>query len=147
MSNSSAAAHEHHIVPTFRYIQTLVALIVLMVLTVYVAIFVQLPDVGPFTGTVLNQLVALIIAGIKAALVVMIFMGVKWQTPLTKLWAATGFVWFTLMFIIMADYIGRRYEPVPSWRPNLESALPRTLHPGTPMPMENQNQANIHARE
>ncbi len=147
MANSPAAAsHEHHIVPTSTYFGTLIALIVLMVITVAVAQF-QIPDIGPLTGTVLNQLVALIIAGIKAFLVVTIFMGVKWQTPLTKLWAVTGFVWFTLMFIIMGDYLTRKYEPLASWRPNQETALPRTIHGGTPMPMVDPNEANLHPRE
>jgi cytochrome c oxidase subunit 4 len=148
MANLTEAqtSHEHHIVPTGTYILTLLALVVLMVITVAVA-QVQIPDIGPFTGTVLNQVVALVIATIKAYLVITIFMGVKWATPLTKLWAATGFVWFTLMFLILGDYTTRRFEPVANWRPNPESSLPRVTHPGTPNPMFDPNEANLHPRD
>jgi caa(3)-type oxidase subunit IV len=105
---------------------------VLMGLTVGVY-FIDLPGLGGFlTGTVVNQTVALIIAIIKALLVIMIFMGVKWSTPLTKLWVAAGFVTFSLMFFILVDYGTRReYEPVPAWDKAGESATPRGFPPGS----------------
>lgn len=81
--------HEHHIVGTGTYFLTLVALTVLMLLTVG-AYYIDIPALGPISGTVMNQTVALAIAVTKAALVVFIFMGVRWGTKLTKLWAATS---------------------------------------------------------
>ena len=98
--------HEHHIVPVATYAKTLGALIVLMVLTVAIS--------RVHLGSIANNLVAMTIAICKALLVVMIFMGVKYSTKLTKLWAATGFVWLTLMGIILVDYYTRGNEVVPT---------------------------------
>jgi len=136
--------HEHHIVPTQTYFLTLVALTVLMVITVAVA-KVNLPEIGPFSGTVVNQTIALVIACIKAFLVVWIFMGIKWSTNLTKLWAMLGFIWFTLFSIIFADYTTRQYEPVNSWEKE-GSGLPRTIKGRMPQPMLDPNDANMRPR-
>ena len=106
--------HEHHIVGTGTYFLTLVALTVLMLLTVG-AYYIDIPAVGPISGTVMNQTVALVIAVTKAALVVFIFMGVRWGTKLTKLWAATGFVWFFLLGLVLIDYPMRAFENVSGW--------------------------------
>jgi caa(3)-type oxidase subunit IV len=148
MANSSAAAvsHEHHIVPTSTYALTLVKLLVLMTATVLIAQW-QAPDIGPVSGTVVNQVIALVIAIMKAYLVVTIFMGVKWVTPLTRMWATAGFVWFTLMYMIMGDYYTRKYEPLNSWRPVEQSGMPRSLHPGSPFAPMDPNAANLHPRE
>lgn len=116
-----------------------------MALTVFIAEF-NLPAIGPLSGTVVNQTIALGIAGIKAALVISIFMGVWWSTTLTKLWAMTGFVWFTLMFIILADYTTRQYEPVRGWYPEQSSGLHREITSEEPQPLQNPNDANIHLR-
>lgn len=98
--------HEHHIVPVATYAATLGALLVLMGLTVGIS-YVHLGSIG-------NNVVAMTIAIFKALLVVMIFMGVKYGTKLTKLWAATGFIWLTLMGIILIDYTTRGNEVVPT---------------------------------
>ena len=75
MANPASHSHEHHIVPTSTYVKTLLTLFALMVLTVWAASF-NLPKIGPFSGTVVNQVVALVIAVTKAFLVITIFMGV-----------------------------------------------------------------------
>jgi cytochrome c oxidase subunit IV len=130
MANSQSHTHEHHITSPWVYIKTLIALLILMAATVAVS-YVKLDAIGPFSGTVVNQTVALIIAVIKAALVILYFMGVKDSTPLTKLWAITGFVVFFLMFIIFGDYAMRRFEPVPNYDIMGESGYPHDYMPGS----------------
>jgi caa(3)-type oxidase subunit IV len=107
-----------------------------MVLTVWVAQF-NLPKIGPFSGTVVNQMVALVIALVKAWLVVTIFMGVKFGTKLIKLWAAVGFIWVTLIFGILGDYTMRHYEPAIGWDGKAESALPRVTPEEPTIPSAN----------
>ncbi len=136
MANSASHSYEHHIVPTKTYVATLLKLIALMVLTVWVAQF-NLPKIGPFSGTVVNQMVALVIALVKAWLVVTIFMGVKFGTKLIKLWAAVGFIWVTLIFGILGDYTMRHYEPAIGWDGKAESALPRVTPEEPTIPSAN----------
>jgi cytochrome c oxidase subunit 4 len=81
------------------------SLIVLTVLTVAVARV----DLGA-----MNTPIALAIAGMKATLVILFFMGVKYNTPLTKVVAISGFVWLILLFgITMGDYLTRGWLGVP----------------------------------
>jgi cytochrome c oxidase subunit IV len=62
----------------------------------------------------LNTPVALAIAGFKATLVILFFMGVKYNTPLTKVVAASGFVWLLILFgITMGDYLSRSWIGFP----------------------------------
>ncbi len=62
----------------------------------------------------LNTPVALAIAGFKATLVILFFMGVKYNTPLTKVVAASGFVWLIILFgITMGDYLTRAWIGFP----------------------------------
>ena len=51
---------------------------------------------------------------IKASLVVLFFMGVKYNTPLTRVFAVTGFVWLLILFgFTMSDYLTRTWAGVP----------------------------------
>jgi len=108
----------HHIVPWPVYAKTLAALIFLMGLTILASYWVA-PSIhlGPINidGSYINNGVALTIAVLKALLVISFFMGVKQASDLVKLWAMLGFIWFTLMFIILNDYGTRKFEPVPGW--------------------------------
>jgi cytochrome c oxidase subunit 4 len=94
----------HHIVPVPVYGATLFALIVLMALTIWVSYL----DLG-----VMNIPIALAIAVTKAVLVVLFFMGVKYGTNLTRLWASVGFIWFLLMFGTLGDYVSRNWIHLP----------------------------------
>lgn len=117
-----AESHGHHITPFPVYMKTFAWLIVLMVLTIATA---RLPYMLPGLHDLpagqqaglswVNNIVAMTIACVKATLVIMFFMGVKYSTGLTKLFAIMGFVWFTLMFIMFADYATRAWEPVQNW--------------------------------
>ena len=136
MANPASHSHEHHIVPTGTYVKTLLTLFVLMAVTVGVAQY-NLPKIGPFSGTVVNQMIALIIALLKAWLVITIFMGVKFGTKLIKLWAAVGFIWVTLIFGILGDYTMRHYEPAIGWDGKADSALPRVTPEEPTLPSAN----------
>ncbi len=123
MSQTPRQSHSH-ITPAINYHLTLIALVVLMLLTVWIARF-QLPPVLFLSGVAVNNIVAMTIAIIKATCVVMIFMGVKYQTPLVKLWALIGFVGLILMLGIMLDYFSRGPEVKHGWEPYNDGAMPR----------------------
>lgn len=90
-----------HIVPKKTYYIIFFALMAGTALTVAAA-FVNLHN--------FNIVVALLIAGTKAYLVVMFFMHVKYSTKLTKLWVAVGFIWlFILLAVTMTDYLTRAW--------------------------------------
>lgn len=86
----AAHAHsgDHHINSTRLLGLTLVTLLALTLATVIAALL----DLGP-----LNNLVALGIALTKAALIVQIFMGVRFSDGLTKLVVLIGWMWFLML--------------------------------------------------
>ena len=94
-----------HIASVRLYVTIFVALLILTGLTVIVAYF----DLG-----LLNTPVALAVAIVKASLVVLFFMGVRHNTPLTKVVVVSGFLWLFIMFgLTMADYLTRGWIGVP----------------------------------
>lgn len=100
----------HHVVPLKTYFAVFAALMVFTAITVGVA-FV---DLGPA-----NNIVMLTIAAVKATLVIMFFMHVKYGTKLIPLVAASGFFFVMLMFVItMSDYMSRGWLGAGTpWRP------------------------------
>ena len=144
MASKLPVETHHHVVPIAVYVRVILILLVLMVITVVVG-QIQIPTVGPFSGTIINQFIALLIAVIKATLVVMFFMGVRWSTQLTKLWAILGFAWLSFFTIMWGDYGTRNLEQVQGWEPERGAgALPRTYedHEGQPQ----RNDINIRPR-
>jgi cytochrome c oxidase subunit 4 len=98
--------HEgHHGTPSL-YLKTYAALVVLMFLTIFVSRFY----LGP-----LNNVIAMGIALTKATLVVLFFMQVRYSTKLTWVWAALGFIWLSLMFGILGDYVTRTVLAAAGW--------------------------------
>jgi cytochrome c oxidase subunit IV len=97
MSNSAERSHEH---PATRvYYLVFAALIVLLLVTVLVAEL----DAGP-----LNFPLAAAIATIKAVLILLFFMHVRYSAPLIWLVAGAGFVWLAILFgLTLADYATR----------------------------------------
>lgn len=79
-------------------------------------------------NSLLMNIIALTIAVIKAVLVISIFMGLKYSSKLTKLYAIGGFVWLTLIGITLIDYYSRPWEPVVGWDAEQSTALPRNRH-------------------
>lgn len=96
--------HEHH-VPRSTYYAIFTALMALTAATVGLA-FVDL-------GT-LNVTVAMGVAVVKAALVVMFFMHVKYSSNLIKLVLLSAIVWLGMLLIItLSDYLTRGWMVVP----------------------------------
>lgn len=89
-----------HIVPKKTYYAVFGALMVLTALTVFVARF-DLPGI-------LNITVALTVAVIKATLVVLYFMHVRYSSRLTQVIVAAGLFWLVIMLVLTAsDYVTR----------------------------------------
>jgi cytochrome c oxidase subunit 4 len=88
-----------HVLPPRMYVGIFAALRALTGLTVWVATI----DLGP-----MNVIVALTIACIKALLVILFFMHVRYSTKLTWVYVAAGFFWFLILVAFtMADYNSR----------------------------------------
>ncbi len=96
---------EHHVVPVKLYLTIVGCLFSLTAITVLVA-FVELGA--------LNTPVAIGIAILKATLVVLFFMHVRYNTPLMWVFAAAGFfMLFILLALLMQDYMSRGWERIP----------------------------------
>ncbi len=86
-------------VSTKTYFLIWATLMVLLFLTWGVAEF----DLG-----IANTIAALLIAAVKMLLVILFFMHVRYNTRITWLFAAAGFVWFLIMVsLTMTDYLTR----------------------------------------
>lgn len=96
-----------HITPIRNYVAVLVALLLLLALTTWLG-FV---DLGKFLpGMWWNVGFAIAIALLKALLVLMFFMHVKYQSRLTWLFAAAGFIWLSILIgLSMNDYMTRNW--------------------------------------
>ena len=98
---------EHHLVPLKYYFGVFLLLMVLTILTVYVASF-NLESYWP----PLNAIVALTIAVIKATAVVLIFMHLRWSSRLTQVIAFSGVFWLIILLAFtLSDYITRSGWP------------------------------------
>jgi cytochrome c oxidase subunit 4 len=90
---------EPHIVPKRVYFLVFACLALLMLLTVAAA---QI-HLGAF-----NTPIAMMIALLKAALIVMFFMHVRYAPPLVRIFAVGGFVWLVILFALtFSDYLTR----------------------------------------
>ncbi len=95
----------HHIVPVPIYVAIFIALLVLTGLTVWVA-FLDLGEWG-----FLHTPLALAIASLKAMLVVLWFMHVKYSVRLTWVFIVAGLLWLLILILItVGDYAGRNWE-------------------------------------
>ena len=106
MSHIHDPAHTQHVItPPLTYFTVFGVLFLATILTYLVA----LRDFGW-----LNTPIALGIAFAKASLVVIYFMGVRYNTPLTKVVVVAGFFWLLIMFgLTMGDYVSRPWIGVP----------------------------------
>ncbi len=67
-------------------------------------------DLGPF-----NTVVALLIAAVKASLVGLFFMHLKWSGHLARLAAIAALFWLAILIALsLADYLTRNSPPPPS---------------------------------
>jgi cytochrome c oxidase subunit 4 len=101
----------HPIVPLRLYVGIFAALILLTGLTVAVAFF----DLGGGRLHLVNALAAITIAVVKALLVVLYFMHVRYSDRLTWIFVGAGVFWLLILFILtLADYVGRGWFPLPT---------------------------------
>jgi cytochrome c oxidase subunit IV len=92
---------EHHIVPPKTYLLIFGALLIGTALTVGAAFI----DLGAF-----NPVLAILIACIKAVLVILFFMHVYFSSRLMKLTVAAGFFTFlVLITMTLSDYLSRAW--------------------------------------
>ena len=127
---------EHASVRTYTTIY--VWLVVLMLLTILASYL----NLGP-----LNLAVAMIIALVKATLVVMYFMHVKYSGRLIWAYSAGAFLWLAILLgLTFSDYLSRGW--VPNRLPSLPTAglfeSPRVLGETAPAP-SNQTKSNPRA--
>lgn len=86
--------------PSIRtYLIVAAALMGLLVLTI-VAGMIHLGEA--------NLVVALVIAGVKAILVAVFFMHLKYDTAVTRLFAVSGLVWLGILIVLtLGDFVSR----------------------------------------
>jgi cytochrome c oxidase subunit 4 len=88
-----------HVLPRRLYYAVFTALVVLTAITVLAARL----DLGP-----MNSVVALSIAVLKASLVVLYFMHVRYGSRLVWVFVGAGVLWLFLMIsITLGDYVSR----------------------------------------
>lgn len=94
-----------HVLPKRTYWTIFAALMVLLGLTVLVA------EIN--IGRTANVVIALTIAVVKATLVILYFMHVKFSSRLVWVFAGIGFFWFILLVgFTLSDYASRDWLPV-----------------------------------
>ena len=91
-----------HIVPIKTYAIVLIALLVLTATTCAVSFI----DLGK-----MNAVVALVIAFVKASLVAMIFMHLRYGRRLTRIVVAAGLFWLGILIgLTMSDFLTRGWQ-------------------------------------
>ena len=94
MSASSEHGAPGHIIPFSYTLGTFITLLFLTVITVGVAQF----DLGS-----LDMPVALLVAGIKASIVSLFFMHLRWDRPINIL-VLIGSIFFVVLFLVIAMF-------------------------------------------
>lgn len=85
-------------VATKVYYRTAAALFVLLILTIALA-YVPLGSFGPA--------LALGIAALKAALVALYFMHLRFGPPVSRIFAGAALLWLLILFMTLGDYLTR----------------------------------------
>ncbi len=114
MASPSRDTHAEHVHVSMKtYYIVFAALMVLLFLTVGAA-FVN------FGRDWVNITIALLIAMVKAALVVLYFMHVKYASRMTQIFVVGAFLWLGIMFLLtFSDYTTRNQLPVSKgWNDN-----------------------------
>jgi len=92
-----------HYVPIRIYLAVFAALIAGTAITVWAAF----QDFGA-----LNTVIALAIAAIKATLVILYFMHVRYSKPLTWVFIGAGILWLGILITLtVSDYVSRPGQP------------------------------------
>ena len=92
----------HHVSTTAMFRNVLIALLILTAITVGASRL----DFGSA-----NMLIAMLIASVKASLVIAFFMHMKWDTAINKIVFLSSFLFLSLLFIFtLADLATRRLD-------------------------------------
>jgi len=132
MADAHSHEHPHHVIQPITFIKTFAALTVLMIATIAAA-QINYGSEAAWVSYVANA-IALTIACVKATLVILNFMGVRFASRLTQVYAVLGFLWVNLMGITVCDYFTRAFEPNPGWEavqpsPNSQLPDPKMVNP------------------
>lgn len=97
--SQQALSMSQHVIPQKVYYLVFVTLILLTLVTV---------DVAFYNFGFLNIYIAMGIATVKATIVALYFMHLRYNPRLTWLFAGAGILWLFIMFVLtIADYITR----------------------------------------
>jgi cytochrome c oxidase subunit IV len=111
----------HHVSSAAMFTNVLVALLILTVVTVGVSRL-------DFGGA--NMLIAMAIASVKASLVILFFMHLKWDTAINKIVFLSSFLFLSLLFIFtLADFATRRIDS--DWHVIRTPVDKQWVHPST----------------
>ena len=102
--HAAAHEHEHEHGGTGVYAKTLIGLLILTAITVAAASF----DFGQG-----NVVIALIIATIKASLVVLFFMHLRWDKPVNAVIAMAGFLFLGIFIVFVRRALSHDSRPRP----------------------------------
>jgi cytochrome c oxidase subunit 4 len=103
MSEHTSTAHAEHVLPMKTYWTVFWALMVLLVATVVGAYM----PLGHF-----HLLMAMTIAVVKAALIIMYFMHVKYSGKITWVFSTAAFAWLAILILFcLNDYLSRNWLP------------------------------------
>jgi cytochrome c oxidase subunit 4 len=92
----------HHVTPASTFLNVLIALLILTVITV---------GASRINFGSANLLIAMVIACIKASLVIAIFMHVKWDTAINKIVFLSSFLFLSLLFLFtLSDQATRTFD-------------------------------------
>jgi cytochrome c oxidase subunit IV len=112
---------EEHIHSEWFYVQIFFALLVLLAITVGAAYI----DLG-----FLNVVIAVTIAVIKAVLVVLYFMHVRYKSRLTWVFAGAAFFWLVILLsLAMTDYGSRSWLPPATGWESMQAVVPPVIAP------------------
>jgi cytochrome c oxidase subunit IV len=105
MAQSQMHTHVGHVAPIGLYVAVFLMLMVLTGVTVWVASV----DLGAF-----NTIVALAIALLKATVVMLFFMHLRWSSPLVLLFVGSGFFFLGILLVLtLSDYLSRGWLGFP----------------------------------
>ena len=92
--------HGTHIVPIPVYLVVFASLMVLLVITLVAAHY----DLDGW-----NIVIAVTIAVVKAAIIVLYFMHLRWSTSLVRVFAGAALFWLWILFVlVLCDYFSRQ---------------------------------------
>jgi cytochrome c oxidase subunit 4 len=103
-ATTASAGHHKHIMSVQTNLIVFAALMGLLVVTVAAAYMIK----GGW-----GIIVAMIIASIKAALILAYFMHIRFSSKLQMIFSVSAFFWLALMILItLSDYLSRGWLPI-----------------------------------